>query len=191
MNCHEADIMGTVSCRARKPSSNLRASLGLIPFAVSAHAMNIVSGRFRLFVADPLRTDTNDFVYELNLASVEGKQYKLTGFKVVDNSSMLDPTRLWEQTTTLYVKLERKSTKSDTLHAVGLGMLVSAVVGYLMSLTYVSRKTMTLEDFTKEMASFKAYSAKGGSGLRAAFDFTKYFTYVVCSCITFLQLRIV
>lgn len=111
---------------------------------MSAHAISVVSGYFRLFTADPIRTDTNNLVYELDLASVEGNRYKFTGFKVVNNNSKLDPARLSEQSTTLYVKIEmvdateslamadRKSnssgygTKSPSAdRVVGLGILVS------------------------------------------------------------------
>lgn len=110
--------------------------------------MVVTSGKFRLFTADPVRTDTNNLVYELNLLSVEGKSYAMSGFKVVDNSAKLNPVRLWEQTTTLYVKVDRISNapkvaahsdgfangaanvnglrlRRDTVKTVGLGLLVS------------------------------------------------------------------
>ncbi|KZO92761.1 FAD/NAD(P)-binding domain-containing protein [Calocera viscosa TUFC12733] len=152
MNCHEADIMGTVSCRA-----------------LSAHAMSVTSGRFRLFTADPVRTDTQNLVYELDLLSVEGCAYTLTGFKVVDNSAKLNLGRLWEQTTTLYVKVERRLQKANAVvngngtttaasHVVGLGVL-----------------TMTVADFTKELASFKTYNSKTGLGFWTAVEFTNFF----------------
>ncbi|KZT53788.1 FAD/NAD(P)-binding domain-containing protein [Calocera cornea HHB12733] len=152
LNCHEADIMGTVSCRA-----------------LSAHAMSVTSGRFRLFTADPVRTDTQNLVYALDLMSVEGRTYTLTGFKVVDNSAKLNIARLWEQTTTLYVKVERTLKKANGVvpnngttatasHVVGLGVL-----------------NMTAADFSKELASFRTYDSKAGLGFWAAVDFTSYF----------------
>lgn len=82
---HEARTAGTVTASALSPN----------PLAVT-------DGVFNLFTVDPADLDTHNMRYRMRLTSEEGKTFFFDGFKVVNDSSMLNA---WKQNTTLYVTL--------------------------------------------------------------------------------------
>jgi len=92
-NC--AYITGTVTCRALSPDPLL-----------------VTRGKFRLFVPEPDKVDSNRMIYNLNLLATDGSKYRFKGFKLVNNSNVL---HAWYQTTALFVSVYLRNKKDDDL----------------------------------------------------------------------------
>ncbi|CAG8546209.1 1672_t:CDS:10 [Funneliformis mosseae] len=93
MDDHSALITGTVSCRALSPDPLL-----------------VTRGKFRLFIPDTDKVDSNRMMYNLNLCATDGTKYRFKGHKLVENGKLRDA---WEQSTNLYV------TQMTTFKATG------------------------------------------------------------------------
>lgn len=110
---HAARMVGTVSARA-----------------LSAAPLTVQEGVFNLFVKDPHEVDTHRMVYRMKLASEEGKSYFFSGFKVVSDELA---TRLWHQTTTLYVTVHEGDDESAPV--LGKGILHIAPADFLTQMS--------------------------------------------------------
>ncbi|CAG8453825.1 11879_t:CDS:10 [Diversispora eburnea] len=78
-------IAGTVSCRALSPDP-----------------LRVLRGKFRLFISEGDRVDTNSMMYNLNLMATDGTKYRFKGFKLLDQSNILNAV---VDVTTLYVSV--------------------------------------------------------------------------------------
>ena len=95
--------------------------------ALSAEALTVTDGQFRLLVVDPTRVDTRLMTYTMTLNSEEGKQYVFSGTKIISNDGILN---IWRDASTLYITL------SDTAGAVlGKGVLVIAPEDFMRQMT--------------------------------------------------------
>src|SRR6266498_3341414 len=83
MDDHSAMITGTVSCRALSPDPLL-----------------VTRGKFRLFIPDTDKVDSNRMMYNLNLIATDGTKYRFKGYKSIRNGTIKS---VLEQTTNLYV----------------------------------------------------------------------------------------
>jgi cholesterol oxidase len=92
---HSAIITGTVSCRALSPDPLL-----------------VTRGKFRLFIPETEKVDSNRMMYNLNLSATDGTKYRFKGHKLIKNGRVSDA---WEQTTNLYVTvyLREEGEKDD------------------------------------------------------------------------------
>ncbi|HEY2291481.1 MAG TPA: alpha/beta fold hydrolase [Thermoanaerobaculia bacterium] len=98
--------------------------------ALSAAPMDVVEGTFNLFVENPEGVDVRNMIYRLKLSAREGKTYFFTGFKKVDDSSLL---QLWPQTTTLYVTVYAGA--DDKGEVVGKGILHIEPLDFMHQMT--------------------------------------------------------
>ena len=78
--------------------------------ALSPHALTVVQGRFQLLVHDPDHVETWNMIYDLQLLSRSGEQFRLHGFKVLHQRPGLNA---WRDTTTLFVEVtsDRPATR--------------------------------------------------------------------------------
>jgi cholesterol oxidase len=138
---HEARTAGTVTANALSPN----------PLAVTG-------GLFNLFVVDPAHVDTRNMRYRMQLTTEEGNTYFFDGFKVVNDTSVLNA---WKQNTTLYVTLyDGPDANSPVL---GKGVL-----------------RITPEDFTRQMTTMKAINAPTlVERVKAIARFGEFFTGVL------------
>src|SRR6266487_6324009 len=72
MDDHSALITGTVSCRALSPDPLL-----------------VTRGKFRLFIPDTDRVDSNRMMYDLILLATDGTKYRFEGYKLVGNGTAI------------------------------------------------------------------------------------------------------
>ncbi len=137
MDDHSALIIGTVSCRALSPDPLL-----------------VTRGKFRLFIPDTDKVESNKMMYNLNLDATDGTKYRFKGYKLVKNGKMKDA---WEQTTNLYVTVylreenededldevivNQEEEESDTRKIVGRGVLQMNPFEFLKQMT-----TFTVRD---------------------------------------------
>ncbi|HET9209148.1 MAG TPA: alpha/beta hydrolase [Thermoanaerobaculia bacterium] len=110
---HAAGITGTVTAPA-----------------LSAQPMTVVEGTFNLFVDNPEGVDVRNMIYRMKLSSQERKTFFFTGFKKVDDSSLL---QLWPQTTTLYVTVY--AGEDDKGEVVGRGILHIEPLDFMHQMT--------------------------------------------------------
>src|SRR5436190_19198114 len=101
MDDHSAIITGTVSCRALSPDPLL-----------------VTRGKFRLFIPETDKVDSNRMMYNLNLNATNGTKYRFKGYKLVKNGKMREA---WKQTTNLYVTVYlREDGEQDDLDQVNV-----------------------------------------------------------------------
>jgi cholesterol oxidase len=117
---HEARTAGTVTASALSPN----------PLAVTG-------GLFNLFIVDPTHVDTRNMRYRMQLTTEEGNTYFFDGFKVINDSSILNA---WKQNTTLYVTLYDGPDANASVLGKGI-MRISP------------------EDFARQMTTMKAINA--------------------------------
>ena len=67
----------------------------------------ILRGRILLFASNPLRTETNNLIYDFDMKGIDGSIVHFHGFKIIDSSVALNPSKFWKATTTLYSELSR------------------------------------------------------------------------------------
>ncbi|HEU5182174.1 MAG TPA: GMC family oxidoreductase N-terminal domain-containing protein [Candidatus Polarisedimenticolia bacterium] len=86
--------------------------------ALSRDPMTVSEGTFRLFVKDPDHVETRQMVYDAPIATAEGKQYHMHGFKAIHNDkSGMDS---WADTTTLFVTLTEGAGGNGAIVAKGM-----------------------------------------------------------------------
>ncbi len=133
---HEAGLVGTVT----------------VP-SLSDEAMTTVEGRFNLFVEAGEGEGTKKMRYRMGLQSVEGKQYRFDGHKVIRD----DPgAELWDDTTTLYATITEGAAESGPVVARGILRIAP-------------------EDFAKQATTITARDSDGNTSLQAAARFGRFF----------------
>lgn len=126
----DACIAGTVSCRALSPDP-----------------LRILQGKFRLFIQEKERVDSNAMMYNLNLMATDGTKYRFKGFKLLDQSSILNAV---VDVTTLFVSVyefrdgddEKFDTDADADDDEGRKVIGRGILEILPN------------DFIKQMATF-------------------------------------
>lgn len=89
---HQAHMIGTLTCTALSPQP-----------------MTVSDGMFNLFVVDETNVDRRNMNYRMTLDTVDGKQFYLTGQKIITHTSL---TELWTQTNTLYAKVRESADEN-------------------------------------------------------------------------------
>ena len=132
-----ADLVGTVQAEA-----------------VSPDPLTVAEGHFSLFLPDPEQPSVRHMIYRMKLVTEEGKFYFFDGFKEITEAPV---TKLWEQTTTLFVTLHEGEDQSGPV--LGRGILRIEVL-----------------DFAKQLSTMRAINAPGQkAGAEAVVKFGKYF----------------
>lgn len=122
-SCNASQVAGTFSCGT-----------------LSQNPLMIIDGTINFFIVDNSVSDSKNLVYDLMLASTEGKTYFFHGTKIIDSSIAFSMPRTWKATTTLYATI----TGLDG-SLVGRGIL-----------------NITIGDFIRELRSFRSIPpAKG------------------------------
>ncbi|RIA98513.1 cholesterol oxidase [Glomus cerebriforme] len=154
MDDHSAIITGTVSCRALSPDPLL-----------------VTRGKFRLFIPETDKVDSNRMMYNLNLNATDGTRYRFKGYKLVKNGRMREA---WEQATNLYVtvylredgeeedldevNVSQEEEEEDTRKVIGRGIL-----------------QMNPFEFIRQLTTFKATGPDDLSKLKAMITFDDFF----------------
>ena len=84
------------------PQHQARTAGTVTASGLSPNPLEVSGGIFNLFTVDPANVDTRNMRYRMQLISEEGKTFFFDGFKVVNDTSVLNA---WKQNTTLYVTL--------------------------------------------------------------------------------------
>jgi cholesterol oxidase len=105
---------------------------------LSPEPLQVEEGEFHLFVADPADPDLRRMRYRMRLVAVNGAAWYFDGFKLIRRSNW---TRLWPDTTTLYVSLSEDAAGERPL---GRGVL-----------------TIAAEDFARQLTTIRALNATG------------------------------
>ena len=135
---HSARIVGTVTAPA-----------------LSAKALTVSYGHFKLLVTDPTRVDTRLMIYTMTLTSEEGQEYCFSGTKIIRNDGILN---IWHDSSTLFIEL---SNTAGTV--LGKGVLV-----------------IESDDFMRQMTTLEITNAKDdGERLTALIRFGKLFASVL------------
>lgn len=130
---HEAGTAGTVSGPA-----------------LSAEPITSINGTFNLFVADPTSVDTRNMRYRMRLETEEGNHFFFEGFKVVNDSSLLNA---WKQNTTLFVTVYKGDSNSGEVF--GKGILTISPKDFSRQLTTVkATNASSLEERVNAVARF-------------------------------------
>ncbi|CAB4385335.1 unnamed protein product [Rhizophagus irregularis] len=154
MDDHSAIIIGTISCRALSPDPLL-----------------VTRGKFRLFIPETDKVDSNRMMYNLNLKATDGTKYRFKGYKLVKNGKMREA---WKQTTNLYVtvylrgdeeeedldevNVTQEDEEEDLRKIVGRGIL-----------------QMSPFEFMKQLTTFKATGSNDLSKIKAMITFDDFF----------------
>ncbi|CEL07038.1 hypothetical protein ASPCAL10204 [Aspergillus calidoustus] len=92
--------------------------------------MRISRGELELFVHEEDAADATRLVYQLHLVSVEGNQYRITGYKTIDPSAAWSVSRMWRATTTVNVRVA-----TDEEGAIGAGVVRVAPSSFVRQIT--------------------------------------------------------
>jgi choline dehydrogenase-like flavoprotein len=138
---HEAQLSGSVTAPALSPQP-----------------LSVRDGRFHLFVKDPDRPMTRKMVYEMPMATVDGRRYFLSGFKTIHDDPGPD---MWADTTTLFITVHEGDDAEGTVIAKGI-------------------VTIHIKDFKRQMASMKVLNTSDRcEQLRALSQFGQFFSGVL------------
>ncbi|HEX4498547.1 MAG TPA: alpha/beta hydrolase [Thermoanaerobaculia bacterium] len=118
--------------------------------ALSAAPLTVAEGTFNLFVDNPEGVDVRNMIYHMKLASQEGKAYYFSGFKKVQDGSLL---HLWPETTTLYVTVY--AGDDDKGEVVGQGILHIEPLDFLHQMTTL--KATNAPDVKAEVAGIARF----------------------------------
>ncbi|KAF3387489.1 hypothetical protein F1880_001180 [Penicillium rolfsii] len=129
---------GTVSCRA-----------------LSKATLRIVNGTVDFFTPITERAEASAIRYHLDLISIEGVQYHLEGYKVIDSAIAFSVSKTWQATTTINVNISRHDGTK-----VGSGVL-----------------RISLPDFRKQMRTFRITETFKWTLLLALIGFFLTFMY--------------
>ena len=98
--------------------------------ALSAQPLAVSDGQFNLFVQDPQHPGSRLMRYRMRLSSEEGRELYFEGYKLMERGQW---TRLWPQTTTLYITLHEGV--DATAPVLGRGVLTIAPADFARQLT--------------------------------------------------------
>ncbi|KAJ5133283.1 Glucose-methanol-choline oxidoreductase C-terminal [Penicillium atrosanguineum] len=87
---YEGKCTGTASC-----------------YALSTNTLKIVDGSVKFFTSIEDKPESSSISYQLQLLSVEGRQYHLEGRKVINSNIAFSVRKTWEATTTVNVSILR------------------------------------------------------------------------------------
>ena len=123
------------------------------PF-LSPQPMTVTEGRFTVFITDPDRPDTKQMRYSFKMAALDGKTYRLEGFKIIHHDAPLD---MVPDTTTLFTTVWETTATKELKVAQGV-------------------LHVHPDDFARQMTTIKAVNATSPKqSLEAASRFGKYF----------------
>ncbi|HXU79985.1 MAG TPA: alpha/beta fold hydrolase [Polyangia bacterium] len=123
------------------------------PF-LSPEPMTVTDGRFTVFITDPDRPDTKQMRYSFKMAAIDGKTYRLEGYKVIHHDAPLD---VLADTTTLFTTVWEVTATKELKVAQGV-------------------LHVHPDDFARQMTTIKAVNATSPKqSLEAAAKFGKYF----------------
>ena len=101
---------------------------------LDAEPLTVADGEFRLFAPDD-EPDVQHMTYRLPLAADDGREWFLTGIKVIDRGRLRD---LWHDTTTLYVDIHEGTDDSGPV--VYRGVLRISVGDFTRQLRTMTRR---------------------------------------------------
>jgi cholesterol oxidase len=140
------------------PQHRARTAGTVTATGLSPNPLEVSGGIFNLFTKDPANVDTHNMRYRMQLVSEEGKTFFFDGFKVVNDSSVLNA---WKENTTLYVTLY--DGKDATASVLGKGIM-----------------RISPEDFSKQLTTIKATNAANlVEGAKAVARFGGFFAGVL------------
>ncbi len=135
---HQARMAGTVKCQFLSPDP-----------------LTVTNGVFNLFVNDPVNRNTKLMKYSMNLTTKNGIQYYFQGFKSIHDDKGFD---LWEDTTTLFIKIYKGI--DDNVPIVAIGKLKILPVDFMKQMTTVKViNGKNLAENLKYQAAFGKYFA--------------------------------
>lgn len=135
---HEARLDGSITCPA-----------------LSAAALTVSHGVFRLLVVDPARANARQMFYRMTGVAADGTQYRVDGFKEIENDARLE---IWQDTTTLFVTVTRLNGGGETV--VGKGILHILPADFLHQITTMEvTGAATPLDALKGLAQFGLFFA--------------------------------
>ncbi|KAL1840066.1 hypothetical protein VTJ49DRAFT_842 [Mycothermus thermophilus] len=73
--------------------------------AIPGSPFMVQRGEFNLFILDDKAPGTRNLTYDFDMTGVDGRRLHFHGYKVVDSSVALAPSRFWRATSTLYVTI--------------------------------------------------------------------------------------
>ena len=107
---------------------------------LDAEPLTVAGGEFRLFAPDD-EVDVQHMTYRLPLAADDGREWFLTGIKVIDRGQLRD---LWHDTTTLYVDIHEGTDDSGPV-------------------VYRGVLEISMHDFTRQLRTMKVDNAQSES----------------------------
>ena len=129
--------------------------------ALSGQALTITSGQFVLLDPDPTRVETSHMKYTMDVMSVEGREYRIFGFKLIHEGP---EWAAWSDSTTLYVTIHRRRGLA-TGAVLGRG-ITHVSVGDLMELL----RSMRVGNVTGRVNQFRYEARFGRVLLRSLFE---------------------
>lgn len=123
----------------RDPEHTARMTGTVTAPRLSPAPLQVKDGEFHLFVADPADPTLKRMRYRMKLVAQDGSVRFFDGFKLMRESNW---TRLWPDTTTLYVTL---SVDAEGQRPLGRGVL-----------------TIAAEDFARQLTTMRALNATSG-----------------------------
>ncbi|KAJ5913560.1 CAZyme family AA3 [Penicillium tannophilum] len=85
---YQGTCTGTVSC-----------------YALSAYTLKIVDGTVKFFTSIEEKAESSSISYQIQLLSLEGRQYYLEGHKAINSNMAFSVRKTWEATTTVNVSI--------------------------------------------------------------------------------------
>lgn len=131
---------------------------GYVECALLGGRIPVEQGRFNLFVGSAGDTGRKKMVYSLFLRDTQHEPVTLAGYKDISDETGPD---VWSDTTTLYVSILRGHLEPTAYAA---GEVIAAGLMYL-----------TMEEFLKQLTSFRASGATRAERWRALTYFGRFF----------------
>lgn len=101
-----------------EPDHAARLSGTVVAPALHPRPLTVPSGLFNLFVRKPQEANTRNMRYRFPMRAEDGKQYFLSGFKVIRDDRGID---IWSDCTTLFITVREGSDESGRV--LGMGIL--------------------------------------------------------------------
>ncbi|KAL2269710.1 hypothetical protein VTJ83DRAFT_1894 [Remersonia thermophila] len=116
--------------------------------AIPGSPFMVHRGEFNLFIVDDKAPGTRNLTYDFDMTGVDGRRLHFHGYKVVDSSVALAPSRFWRATSTLYVTVSEHvpgmCADLDNENAWRRGPVVAKGIMHIKPADFVSQiNTMT------------------------------------------------